>query len=112
MELLQEISRIYYSLNFNNRASRLNKVAPFLSELSKAKPNIVRSKIIFVVSILDSEEYMLRNAVVNTIVIFLERIEEENHDKLCPCPPYPPPPPFTFQNEKILTFKIFFKFSF
>mmetsp|Transcript_13343 Transcript_13343/g.28832 ORF Transcript_13343/g.28832 Transcript_13343/m.28832 type:complete len:245 (-) Transcript_13343:1946-2680(-) len=76
MELLREIGRLDtdgYADNAAGKASGIKNVAPFLSELAAVRPRVVLSNISLLLPHLDSEPYVLRSAIINSIGHILVR---------------------------------------
>mmetsp|Transcript_1590 Transcript_1590/g.3412 ORF Transcript_1590/g.3412 Transcript_1590/m.3412 type:complete len:1390 (+) Transcript_1590:152-4321(+) len=80
-ELLREIGRLdtsgYTDSNAaGNKASGIKNVAPFISELAAVRPRVVLSNISLLLPHLDSEPYVLRSAIVNSIGHILVREDQ------------------------------------
>jgi len=81
MELLREIGRLDtdgYADNAAGKASGIKNVAPFLSELAAVRPRVVLSNISLLLPHLDSEPYVLRSAIINSIGHILVREDHSN----------------------------------
>lgn len=76
-ELLREIGRLdtdgYADNAAGGKASGIKNVAPFISELAAVRPRVVLSNISLLLPHLDSEPYVLRSAIVNSIGHILVR---------------------------------------
>jgi condensin complex subunit 1 len=76
-ELLREIGRLdtsgYVDNAAGNKASGIKNVAPFVSELAAVRPRVVLSSISLLLPHLDSEPYVLRSAIINSIGHILVR---------------------------------------
>lgn len=76
-ELLREIGRLdttgYVDSAAGNKASGIKNVAPFVSELAVVRPRVVLSNISLLLPHLDSEPYVLRSAIINSIGHILVR---------------------------------------
>jgi condensin complex subunit 1 len=77
-ELLREIGRLDTSGYVDsgaagNKASGIKNVAPFVSELAAVRPRVVLSNISLLLPHLDSEPYVLRSAIINSIGHILVR---------------------------------------
>jgi condensin complex subunit 1 len=76
-ELLREIGRLdtsgYVDSAAGNKASGIKNVAPFVSELAAVRPRVVLSNISLLLPHLDSEPYVLRSAIINSIGHILVR---------------------------------------
>ena len=77
-ELLREIGRLDTdgysdSSAAGNKASGIKNVAPFISELAAVRPRVVLSNISLLLPHLDSEPYVLRSAIINSIGHILVR---------------------------------------
>ena len=79
-ELLREIGRLdtsgYVDSAAGNKASGIKNVAPFISELAAVRPRVVLSNISLLLPHLDSEPYVLRSAIVNSIGHILVREDQ------------------------------------
>lgn len=80
-ELLREIGRLdtsgYTDSNAaGNKASGIKNVAPFISELAAVRPRVVLSNISLLLPHLDSEPYVLRSSIVNSIGHILVREDQ------------------------------------
>lgn len=79
-ELLREIGRLdtsgYVDNAAGNKASGIKNVAPFISELAAVRPRVVLSNISLLLPHLDSEPYVLRSAIVNSIGHILVREDQ------------------------------------
>mmetsp|Transcript_7744 Transcript_7744/g.13486 ORF Transcript_7744/g.13486 Transcript_7744/m.13486 type:complete len:1395 (-) Transcript_7744:164-4348(-) len=89
-ELLREIGRLDTdgysdSSAAGNKASGIKNVAPFISELAAVRPRVVLSNISLLLPHLDSEPYVLRSAIINSIGHILVRedhsLVERKEDK-------------------------------
>ena len=80
MELLREIGRLdtsaYADSAAGNKASGIRNVAPFISELAAVRPRVVLSNISLLLPHLDSEPYVLRSAIINSIGHILVREDQ------------------------------------
>ncbi|KAK1744873.1 condensin complex subunit 1 [Skeletonema marinoi] len=85
-ELLREIGRLDTTEGSNdtgNKASGIKNIAPFISELAAVRPRVVLSNISLLLPHLDSEPYIMRSAIVNSIGHILVREDQtlmENKD--------------------------------
>ena len=85
-ELLREIGRLDTTEGSNdtgNKASGIKNIAPFISELAAVRPRVVLSNISLLLPHLDSEPYIMRSAIVNSIGHILVREDNtliENKD--------------------------------
>jgi condensin complex subunit 1 len=71
-ELLREIARL------DANEVGIKNVAPFISELASVRPKVVLGNIPVILPLLESEVYVLRSAIVNSIgCILLRGVEEE-----------------------------------
>ncbi|KAL9181578.1 LOW QUALITY PROTEIN: hypothetical protein ACHAXT_010383 [Thalassiosira profunda] len=79
-ELLREIGRLdtstYSDTAAGGKASGIKNVAPFLSELASVRPRVVLSNISLLLPHLDSEPYVLRSAIINSIGSILVRDDQ------------------------------------
>ncbi|KAL7500027.1 hypothetical protein ACHAWT_007982 [Skeletonema menzelii] len=85
-ELLREIGRLDTTEGSNDtggKASGIKNIAPFISELAAVRPRVVLSNISLLLPHLDSEPYIMRSAIVNSIGHILVREDQtlmENND--------------------------------
>jgi condensin complex subunit 1 len=85
-ELLREIGRLDTTDGSNDtggKASGIKNIAPFISELAAVRPRVVLSNISLLLPHLDSEPYIMRSAIVNSIGHILVREDKtlmENKD--------------------------------
>ena len=86
-ELLREIGRLDTTEGSNDtggKASGIKNIAPFISELAAVRPRVVLSNISLLLPHLDSEPYVMRSAIVNSIGHILVREDQtlmENNDE-------------------------------
>jgi len=78
-ELLREIGRLDTtegSHDTGGKASGIKNIAPFISELAAVRPRVVLSNISLLLPHLDSEPYIMRSAIVNSIGHILVREDQ------------------------------------
>lgn len=83
-ELLREIGRLDTTEGSNDtggKASGIKNIAPFISELAAVRPRVVLSNISLLLPHLDSEPYVMRSAIVNSIGHILVREDQSLMEK-------------------------------